>query len=498
MSKKTVFSVILALLVSASVFFIGYNKVESPKTIYKVYLDGEAIGLIESKAELESYINQEQNEIKDKYGVDKVYLPNNLDIEKETTYSDNIDTVEEIYEKINDIAPFTISGYEIKIKGVEIVTDEYKETTKTIKLYVLSEDIFTDAVETTIKAFIDEDDYESFLTDNQTEIVDVGDIIENIYIQNDITIKKTNVSVEEEIYTDVDLLSQYLLFGTLEEKEKYSVKTGDTIEDIAFNHKMSTNEFLVANPDITNEENLLYEGQEVNIAIINPAFQVIEEDYVVEYQTVDYSVTYEYDSTLPQGTEKVKQAGKDGQAKVSYILTKSNGNIISNETKTSETIMEAQNKIIIKGTKVVSGIGVGITGTWYWPTEKPYTITSSWGWRNLGGTSSFHSGTDIAGKYKSKIYASNEGIVRVATYSSYNGNYIIIDHNNGWYTTYGHMSSLAVKAGEKVEMGQVIGYMGSTGYATGVHLHFGLWKGYPFSCSEKVCSYSAVKTLKFK
>lgn len=499
MSKKTILFVILALLVSASVFFVGYNKVEAPKTIYKVYLDGEAIGLIESKSELEAYINQEQNEIKDKYGVDKVYLPNNLDIEKETTYSNNIDTVEEIYEKIKDIAPFTISGYEIKIKGVEIVTDEYKETTKTVKLFVLDEDIFTEAVEETIYAFVDKDQYNDFITSNQAEIVDVGNIIENIYIENDITIKKTNVSVEEEIFVNTDELSQYLLFGTLEEKEKYSVKTGDTIEDIAFNHKMSTTEFLIANPDITNEENLLYTGQEVNIAVINPAFQVIEEDYVVEYQTVDYGVTYEYDSSLPKGVEKVKQNGIDGQAKVSYLRTKSNGTIVSSETKSTEVIYEAQNKIIVKGTKVVSGVGVNIGGIWHWPTEKPYTITSRWGWRNLGGKSSFHGGTDIAGKYKSKIYAANNGVVETVQINhKTNGNYVVINHNNGWYTTYGHMASLAVKEGDIVEMGQVIGYMGETGYATGVHLHFGLWKGKPFSCSETKCSYNALKSLKFK
>lgn len=492
MNKKTIFLVIIALLLSATVFLFGYNKVENPKTIYKVYLDGEAIGLINSKKELEAYIDQGQNEIKEKYGVDKVHIPNNLDIEKETTYSDNISTVEEIYEKIKDIAPFTISGYEIKIKGVEQISAETMETTKTIKLYVLDKDLFEEAIQTTIYAFIEEEDYEAFKTKTQKEIEDIGSIIKDVFIQNDITIKKTNISVEEEIYTNVDDLSQYLLFGTLEKQKEYIVKSGDTIEEIAFNNKMSTNEFLVANPNITSEDNLLYSGQIVNIGLIDPAFKLIEEDHVVEYQTIDYSVVYEYDKTLPKGTERVKQQGKDGKAKVSYDVKKANGEILSTETKSVETIVAVQNKIVIKGTKVVSGVGVSVGGIWHWPTEKPYQITSRFGYR----WGKLHSAIDIAGKYRSKIFASNNGVVVEAGYNSTNGNYIIIDHKNGYYTSYCHMASLAAKKNDIVEMGQVIGYMGETGYATGVHLHFSLSKGYPFKGNYKWLD--PLKSLKFK
>ncbi len=491
MKIKTILLSILALLISSIILFVGYRQVKIPKTVYKVYLDGMAIGLIDSKEELESYIDQEQNEIKDKYGVDKVYLPNNLDIEKATTYSDSVNSVPEIYEKIKDVAPFTISGYEIKIKGVEEVSEEGIEKTKTVKLNVLNEDVLTSAIENTIYAFIDSDEYKAFKENNQPEIEDIGSKIENIYVQNDITIKKTNISVEDQIFTDPAILSQYLLFGTLEKQKQYNVKSGETIEDIAFDNKMSVNEFLVANPTIPNAEILLQSGETVNIGIIDPAFKVIEEEYIVEYQTIDYGTTYEYDSSLPRGTERVKQNGVDGQAKVAYTVQRSNGEIISTDTQSTETIKAAVNKIIIRGTKIIPEVGVPISSQWFWPTEKPYTINSPYGYR--GGK--LHTGTDIGGKRNSNIYAANNGKVVESGYTDYNGNYIIINHNNGWYTTYAHLSSRLVKKGDIVEMGQVIGKMGETGNATGVHLHFSLWQGYPFVGGT---SYNAMRTLRFK
>lgn len=506
MSKKTVFFAILALIISATVFLVGYSEVKNPITVYKVYLDGEAIGLIESKKALEEHINQEQNEIKEKYGVDKVYLPNNLDIEKETTYSTNINTTEEIYEKIKDIAPFTISGYEIKIKGVEISTDDNIETTKTVNVYVLDKETFVGAVEGTILTFVDKEHYEDFKYNTQEEIEDVGSYIENVYIENDISIKKTNISVEETIYTEVDELNKYLLFGDADE-EDYEVKKGDTVEDIAFNNKMSVNEFLVANPTITSANNLLYAGQKVKVGLVDTAFRVIEEEYIVEYQNVEYDTVYEYDSTLPMGKETVKQKGKDGTSKVYYTVQRANGESVKIETKNTEIIVPAQDKIIIKGTKVLSGVGVGTNQKWYWPTEKKYrnNITSPYGYR-WGGQ--FHAGTDIAGGYGSKIYAANNGVVVESKFDQYyengkkrgNGHYIIINHNNGWYTSYAHLSSRIVKVGDKVEMGQVIGYMGETGYATGVHLHFALWKGYPFrnGCQKTNCTANPLRALSYK
>ena len=70
--------------------------------------------------------------------------------------------------------------------------------------------------------------------------------------------------------------------------------------------------------------------------------------------------------------------------------------------------------------------------------------------------------------------AAADGVVTTATYSSSAGNYVVISHGNGLSTVYMHCSSLSVSAGQKVSQGQTIAAVGSTGYSTGPHLHFGV------------------------
>jgi murein DD-endopeptidase MepM/ murein hydrolase activator NlpD len=80
-----------------------------------------------------------------------------------------------------------------------------------------------------------------------------------------------------------------------------------------------------------------------------------------------------------------------------------------------------------------------------------------------------------------KIYAANNGTIYKAEWHSSYGYYIIINHNNGYYTLYAHLSGIRKsKVGSIVGRGEVIGYMGMTGDATGPHLHFEIWVGEPW------------------
>ena len=117
------------------------------------------------------------------------------------------------------------------------------------------------------------------------------------------------------------------------------------------------------------------------------------------------------------------------------------------------------------------------TGTLQWPLPVAGTITSQFGHRvdPITGEVSSHTGTDIACAEGTPILAAADGTVTVANsldnWGGSYGYYIQIDHGSGLETLYAHCSSICVTTGQQVQAGQVIGYVGHTGRATGSHLH---------------------------
>ncbi len=112
-----------------------------------------------------------------------------------------------------------------------------------------------------------------------------------------------------------------------------------------------------------------------------------------------------------------------------------------------------------------------------WPVQG--RITSSFGWRRnpySPSRSEFHNGIDIAASYGTAIKAAGTGVVTFSGYKSGWGRVVIISHGYGFVSQYAHNSSLLVKTGDKVEKGQMIARLGSTGRSTGPHLHFGVAK----------------------
>ena len=118
------------------------------------------------------------------------------------------------------------------------------------------------------------------------------------------------------------------------------------------------------------------------------------------------------------------------------------------------------------------------TGQCTFPIVSYTRISSPFGVREnpIGGGPDFHKGVDIAAPEGTRILAAADGEVVISTQDESFGNYIKIDHGNGFCTLYGHCSSLVAQVGMRVRAGDVIAYVGSTGNSTGNHLHFAMVK----------------------
>lgn len=106
-------------------------------------------------------------------------------------------------------------------------------------------------------------------------------------------------------------------------------------------------------------------------------------------------------------------------------------------------------------------------------------LTSSFGMRRhpLLGYSRFHKGVDFGAPTGTPIVAAADGVVSFAGWHGGHGKYVKLTHSGGLGTGYGHMSRIAVRSGERVTQGEIIGYVGSTGLSTGPHLHYEVYKG---------------------
>ena len=443
-SLPVILSILISLIIILITSFSGEEN-ESIKEVYNVYLDGKLVGAVNSKSSLEKYIDKEQQELKDEFNVDKVYIPNGIDIEKCVTHNAKILSEKEIYEKIKESKSFTIKGYVVSIKS-----DDDKE----IKVNVLKKNMFDKAVNKVLKAFVSSKEISDYKNDTQKAIETTGSLIENIEIEEKITITEAYLSTDEIIFTDVDTLTKYLLFGSLDKDEEYTVKPGDTIETVAFNNKLGVEEFLIVNPEFTSSNNLLSVGQKVSIALIDPIFSIVVEKHIVEDMDKPFNTVEKEDSSIYSGQTKVQTEGVVGTQRVTEKIKYVNGEaqpaVITNVT----TIKEPIDKVVLKGTKSYGSNYTGggtpavTTGSWGWPTISPYIITSYYGFR----WGRLHAGIDISGcGFGSPIYSIGEGTVSAVTNNCADrgyygsrcgggyGNAVRVKYSNGSYifTYYG-------------------------------------------------------------
>jgi len=485
-NKGMTLSIVLTLIVGCLVFiaeFTNKNYAE-PNTVYQVYLDGQELGLIQKESELYELINEDQSDIIDmygEYGVDYVYPPNNFDIVKRVTYNDNITNVNTIYNHIKEETNFTIKGYIVTVKSNEDEKEDFE-------IYIINKEVFTEAIVELISAFVDRDQFEAYIDGNQLEIVETGKKIEEMDLDENITIKDAYISVEQKIFTDATELSRYLLFGSTETTESHIVKEGDTVSSIANDNQLNEQEFLIANPEIPTVTTPLIIGDRVSVDLISPTLTLKYQMLIVEDVEVTFESEVKYDNTKPSSYKDVTQKGANGIQRATKTVQVINGEENQGVDKIDfVTIKSPINEVITRGRRVSIGGGnhgeghgshVDTGQTWAWPTNSPYIISSGFKWR----WGKFHDGIDITGTgYGSNIYAVSAGEVISAGWGGMVGNSagynVVINHENGYYTVYAHLSRVNVRVGQRVARKDVIGGMGASGVVTGTHLHFSVATG---------------------
>jgi murein DD-endopeptidase MepM/ murein hydrolase activator NlpD len=138
---------------------------------------------------------------------------------------------------------------------------------------------------------------------------------------------------------------------------------------------------------------------------------------------------------------------------------------------------EAGRKVFLPDARMASFKLREISGDVFrWPASA--WITSWYGWRNdpFTGQRRFHNGLDIGVDSGTPVLAPMEGTVAETGYSSGSGNYVYLVHHSGWSSLFGHLQTISVTRGQRVVVGTRLGFSGNTGYSTGPHLHFSVFK----------------------
>lgn len=240
-----------------------------------------------------------------------------------------------------------------------------------------------------------------------------------------------------------------------------SVNMSEYVEQISTFDQKRLNKFIQTKKDIADYEATL----ESDLAEVETIKKQLESDKSDLDDVIDqknakinqYSDDIEKQKELSDYYQNLKDEADDTLAEIAR-QTSYTSNTSSNSNSSSSN----------------SGASSTGTGQFIWPVSTGGVVTDEFGYRDspTEGASTYHKGLDIGCGYGDAIMAADSGTVIVAEYGYSGGNYVMIDHGNGFTTMYLHNSSLAVSVGDVVAQGQTIAYAGSTGISTGTHCHF--------------------------
>lgn len=241
------------------------------------------------------------------------------------------------------------------------------------------------------------------------------------------------------------LSASNIKFGEAVTFQTYTVKSGDSISTISRKFGLSNISTLIAVNDISNVRTL-WLGQKLRIPSTDGVVHKVVAGDSLNSLSVKYHVSVE--------------------------------EILDANDLDSDSLAKGT-ELFIPGAKMDStSLRKAMGELFTYPIKASWRLTSKFGPRSdpFTGVASNHTGIDMACPTGTPIRAAMSGIVAYAGWSNIFGNYIIINHGNGYQTLYGHMSQTLAKKGQSVDQSTKIGLVGSTGYSTGPHLHFTVYK----------------------
>lgn len=432
--------------------------ISQPQMVTKIYEGGRLIGVLSNPEIIEKTLAQTYQE---QYAADfpdaTIGLGEDVYTSIEFSYFEysNADDLIVEYLQLNDL--FSIEAFKIQFSNGAVI-------------YVKDLVEFEQAKEKYLLNFIGKSAYEDIKNKREIpQLTNYGtrDIGINILETTSIT---KGLASRSKILKNQNEIVYFLSYGYDTEIKTYKVVPFDTVEGVAYKTGLSAQQLItINNQKLKTVDQLLEPGMELNVSYFNsPISVVVVRERLAKEVVYPPKTKYVADPSIREGLSKIVTREVDGSKNVLYKETFVNGILIKGEVMSESVMKQPIQEVIAYGTKVIPGIG---SGKFRWPVNNPHV---SCGWYCYAG----HRAIDIQNRYDryGTIYAADRGVVTRRAYTSIGGYYVIIDHNNGYKTYYGHMASPGYfPEGVAVEKGEAIGRIGMTGRTTGPHTHFQVW-----------------------